>query len=142
MNRWVWGGALLLSLNSQALLAGASCVVAKRLGDSLAIEWVAAARESALSATTKATEKLRQRGLHGKYLGLHPQANSELPHAQVVILKTHYRTRLGKPRTSYGCGFSAGSTEQAGQAALHDLQSHDWGWKPEYGYQLVKSFSY
>jgi len=142
MKSIVWIGGTLLLLGSQALQAGASCVVAKKLGDSLAIEWVAAARESVISATEKAEEKLRQRGLHGRYLDFHPQANSALPHAHVVIVKSEYTTLIGKHRTSYGCGFSAHSQAEANHAALYDLQSYSWGWKPKYGYQVLTSFKY
>ena len=137
-----WLGVGLLLFGSQAVLAGASCVVAKKLGNSLAIDWVASESESAASATEKAQLKLREQGLHKKYQDFHPQASSELPHAHLVIVKTEYTTVRGKPRTSYGCGFSAKSVTEAGQAALSNLQSYSWGWKPELGYEVVVQLKY
>ena len=135
------GGVFLVFASAQ-LQAGASCVVAKRLGDSLAIEWVAAEIESAESATRQATRRLRQRGFQGKYQDVHPQASSELPHAHVVIVKTTYTTLIGKPRTSYGCGFSAHSVERATELALYNLRNYSWGWKPEFGYRVERQLSY
>ena len=81
-------GALLLLSSSPWLQAGAGCVVAKKLGNSLAVGWVAAASESAESAMQKAAQRLQRQGLQGKYLAVHPQATSELPHGHVVIIKT------------------------------------------------------
>ncbi|MEN8178485.1 MAG: hypothetical protein ABFS39_07670 [Pseudomonadota bacterium] len=132
----------LLLCGSQWVQAGASCVVAKKLGNSLALEWVAAESESAESATHKAKQKLLEQGLHGKYQDVHPQASSDLPHAHVVIVKTEYKTRIGKNRTSYGCGFSAHSAEHARDVAVYNLRNYSWGWKPEFGYQVQEKFSY
>ncbi len=133
---------LLLLCGSQWLQAGASCVVAKKLGNSLAIEWVAAENESGSSATHKAKQKLLTQGLHGKYQDVHPQVATDLPHAHVVIVKTEYETLRGKKRTSYGCGFSAHSVEHAKDLAIYNLRNYSWGWKPEFGYQVQEKFSY
>lgn len=133
---------LLLLCGSQWLQAGASCVVAKKLGNSLALEWVAAESESEESATRKAKQKLLQLGLHKKYQDLHPQAATDLPHAHVVIVKTEYATLIGKQRTSYGCGFSAHSAEHARDVAVYNLRNYSWGWKPEFGYQVLEGFKY
>jgi hypothetical protein len=122
--------------------AGGSCVVAKKLGNSLAIEWVAAAGESGLSATEKAKQKLLDQGHKGRYIDVHPQALSDLPSAYVVIVKSSYRTIRGKMRTSYGCGFDAGSTQAAELRAIDNLRSYSWGWKPETGYEIVQRLSY
>jgi hypothetical protein len=141
-DRVLWLSALVLLCGSQQLLAGASCVVAKRLGNSLAIEWSAGEILSPESATEKAKQKLLAQGLQKKYQDLHPQATSDLPHAHMVIVKTEYQTLIGKQRTSYGCGYSRRSAAEAEQAALYDLQNYSWGWKPEFGYKLVKAFRY
>lgn len=135
-------GALLLLCGSQWLQAGASCVVAKKMGNSLAIEWVAAESESAETATRKSKQKLQQRGLQGKYRDVHPQAASDLPHAHVVIVKTEYQTLIGKQRTSYGCGISGHSTEHARDLAVYNLRNYSWGWKPEFGYQVQETLTY
>ncbi|MDJ0807553.1 MAG: hypothetical protein QNJ78_12045 [Gammaproteobacteria bacterium] len=135
-------GTLVMLSCSQGLQAGASCVVVKKLGDSQAIEWVAAEHESAASATDKAKRKLLSQTHPDKYQGLHPQASTDLPHAHVVIVKTEYETTRGRPRTSYGCGFSAHSNEHAKAMALYNLRNYSWGWKPEFGYQVQESFHY
>lgn len=122
--------------------AGGSCVVAKKLGNSLAIEWVAAAEETGLSATEKAKQVLLDQGHKGRYIDVHPQALTDLPHAHVVILKSSYQTIRGKQRTSYGCGFDAGSAETAELKAIDNLRSYSWGWKPETGYEVLQRFSY
>jgi hypothetical protein len=123
-------------------LAGGSCVVAKKLGDSLAIEWVVGIEESGLSATEKAKQTLLDQGHKGRYIDVHPQALTDLPHAHVVILKSSYQTIRGKPRTSYGCGFDAASAEAAELKAIDNLRSYSWGWKPETGYEVLERFSY
>ena len=140
--QFFWLSTLALLFGSQPLFAGASCVVAKRLGNSLAIEWSAGERESAGSATEKAKAKLLERGLRKKYQGLHAQATTDLSHAHMAIVKTEYTTLAGSQRTSYGCGYSPRSAAEAEQAALYDLRSYSWGWKPDYGYTLVQAFNY
>ncbi len=140
MSGYLIGLALLLA--GQNAQAGAACVVVKKLGDSLAIEWVAGEGESVANAIEKAKARLREQGWHKKYQDAHPQANTNLPHAHAVIVQTDYKSAIGKPRTSYGCGYSAGSAAQAEQAALKDLRNYSWGWKPEFGYKVLKKFSY
>ena len=142
MKTSVWLGSTLILLSSQALYAGASCVVAKKLGNSLAIEWVASADVDAADAINQAKQKLLDQGWRGKYQDAHPQASSDLAHAHMVIVKSQYETLTGKQRTSYGCGYSARSLQEAGEAALTDLQNYSWGWKPEHGYQVVKQHEY
>ena len=134
--------AALMMTISPLLHAGAGCVVAKKLGNSLAIEWVASADLSAAGAIEMAKQKLLSQGWRGKYQDAHPQANSELSHAHGVIVKTEYRTLIGKTRTSYGCGFSAHSAREAQQLAINDLRNYSWGWKPEFGYQVVEAFRF
>ncbi|MCU7932753.1 MAG: hypothetical protein KZQ90_18300 [Candidatus Thiodiazotropha sp. (ex Codakia rugifera)] len=123
-------------------MAGGSCVIAKRQGDSLAIEWVATSQDSAATAIHKAEQKLLEQGYRKRGQDVHAQANSDLPHAHVAIIKTEYITARGKNRTSYGCGFSARSAGEAEQAALYDLRNYSWGWKQEYGYKVVEAFRY
>jgi hypothetical protein len=133
---------VLLACSGQWAQAGAACVVAKRLGDSLAVEWVAAEDRSAQSALEQAKQNLHERGLHGRYHGLHPQALSPQSHAHGVIVKTEYESRIGKRRTSYGCGFSAFSAQHARELALENLRNYSWGWRPEFGYQVMERFRY
>ena len=112
---------------------GGACVVAKQQGNSLAIEW--AVGESTVSqAIARASQALQRQG----YEYLFPQANSTLPHGWLVVIKTRYKTYTGRKRTSYGCGFSDVSEAQAEQLAARDLRSYSWGWKPKYGYEVVK----
>lgn len=127
---------------TEMVMAGGSCVVAKRQGDSLAIEWIATPQDSAATAIHKAEQKLLEQGYRKRGQDVHAQANSDLPHAHVVIIKTEYTTARGTNRTSYGCGFSARSAGEAEQAALYDLRNYSWGWKQEHGYQVVEAFRY
>jgi hypothetical protein len=60
----------------------------------------------------------------------------------MVIVKTTYTTLTGRSRTSYGCGYSPRSASEAQQAALHDLRNYSWGWKPEFGFEVVESLRY
>lgn len=132
--------SLLLPLSATA---GGSCVVVKKLGHSLAIEWETGFGESAASATAKAKQRLKQQGYpQEKKQGLHPQASTELPNAYFVIVRTQYTTWVGRKRTSYGCGFSASSYQEAEQLALHDLRNYSWGWKPEFGYEVIEKRRY
>ncbi len=122
--------------------AGAACAVAKRLGNSLAMEWVADARESAASAQQKAIQRLLAKGYRKRGQDVFAQAASDLSHAHVVIIETTYTTRIGRQRTSYGCGFDAHSARDAEWAALRDLQAHSWGWVPDMGYKVIENSRY
>jgi hypothetical protein len=122
--------------------AGGGCVVAKRQGDSLAIEWEVSPTESAASALAKVTQKLIDQGFRKKGQDVHTQASTDLPHAYLVIVKTVYTTVRGKSRTSYGCGFSPRSLADAEQAALYNLRNYSWGWKPEFGYEVIENTRY
>ena len=131
---WV---ALLLILPGNAL-AGAACVIAKTMGNSEAIEWVHSS-ESAEAVLFQAKQKLRERG----YKYLFPQATTELEHAYLVIVESHYKSSRGKERTSYGCGFSEQSYDEALWAAIRNLQSYAWGWKPDReGYKITTKKQY
>jgi hypothetical protein len=123
-------------------LAGASCVVAKKLGNSLAIEWVASPDETVESAILKAKQKLLDQGYRKRGQDVHAQASTFMPHAFMVIIKTSYNTHTGRTRTSYGCGYSARSPKAAEQAAVYDLRNYSWGWKPGFGYEVVESIRY
>ncbi len=133
---------LIVAVFPAAGQAGGSCVVAKKLGDSLAVEWVTGAEETASSATEKAKERLLEQGHRGRYIDVHPQALTELAHAYVVIVKSRYQTVRGKLRTSYGCAFDSGSLQSAEALAVRNLQTYSWGWKPEHGYEVVDQFQY
>lgn len=132
-----------VALPIHAAQAAAACVVAKKMGDSLALEWVADAAISAEEAVNQAKEKLRQAG-HGKdrYVDLFAQANTDLPHAYTLIVKTSYKNARGKSRTSYGCGFSTVSYSDAQWAALRDLQAYSWGWTPSRGFEVLEQFRF
>ncbi|VAX11838.1 hypothetical protein MNBD_GAMMA26-2564 [hydrothermal vent metagenome] len=120
------------------VVAGGACVVAKAMGNSEAIEWVFSL-ESAETALQQAGDKLRQRG----YKYFFPQAVVELQHAYVIILRSDYQSSRGRDRTSYGCGFSAVSYDEALWAALKNLQSYAWGWKSDReGYKIVTKARY
>ncbi len=117
--------------------AGGVCVVAKELGNSLAIEWIAAEGATVANATERAKGLLHNRGFtKRKMQDLYIQASTTLPHGHVIIIKSRYETRIGKIRTSYGCGFSQHSSADARQVAVKNLRSFSWGWKPEFGYEL------
>ncbi|MEJ2528544.1 MAG: hypothetical protein P8Z39_00300 [Gammaproteobacteria bacterium] len=123
--------------------AGGACIVAKELGNSLAIEWIASQEDTVTSATEKAEASLRQQGFTKKKLrDIHLQASTSLPHAYMVIIKTSYTTQIGKLRTSYGCGFSDISMGDAERLAVKNLRGYSWGWKPEFGYELYAKHSY
>ncbi len=126
-----------------SVYAGAACVVVKKHGDSLAIDWLAEPFTPVEAAIATVKQRLRRDG-YGKdrYEGLFPQANTDLDHAYVVIVKTRYLNARGKPRVSYGCGFDAGSYYEAEWAALRDLQSYSWGWTPDKGHEVFKQFRY
>jgi hypothetical protein len=133
--------AITITWTSEAI-AGAGCVVAKRLGNSLAIEWVASPDESVDSAILKAKQRLLEQGYRKRGQDVHVQASTGLPHAYMVIIRTAYTTKTGRNRTSYGCGYSPRSAREAEQAALYDLRNYSWGWKPEMGYEVVESLRY
>ena len=128
--------------NVPEVQAGAACVVAKRLGNSLAIEWVASPEVNAADAIAKAQSRLIEQGYRAKGQDVHPQAHTELRHAFMVIVKTQYTTATGRARTSYGCGYASKSALEAEQAAVADLRNYSWGWKSEFGYEVAEVFRY
>jgi hypothetical protein len=131
--------SLLLALNPSLLQAGTACVVAKELGNSLAIEWIASPNETAETALVEAKKRLELEGFkRQKMLDVHAQTTSDLEHGYVLILRAEYTNWRGKSRISYGCGFSPISSKEAGQAALDNLRNYAWGWKAEDGYQVVE----
>jgi len=126
----------LLLLLSGGAMAGAACVIAKEKGNSKAIEWVHS-EESAETALVQAKERLKQRLGQRDYKRLFPQATTELEHAYVIIIRSDYKNSRGKDRTSYGCGFSEKSYDKALWAAIRNLQSYAWGWRPDRdGYEI------
>lgn len=134
--------AILALLGSSQAQGGGACVVAKRYGDSLAIEWIASPEESAAGALAKAKRKLLDQGFRSKGQDVHAQANTELRHAYMVIVKAQYVTIVGRSRTSYGCGYSTGSVGAAERAAVNDLRNYSWGWNSEFGYEVIKRLRY
>ncbi len=116
---------------------GAACVVAKNLGNSEAIEW-SLGQPTISQAIANAKSALKERG----FVYVFPQANSPLPHGWMVIIKTEYRTVTSRTRTSYGCGFSDSSEQDAERLAQADLRAYSWGWKPKHGYQVIEKQRY
>jgi hypothetical protein len=133
---------VLILFGATQVEAGAACVVAKRLGDSLAIEWVASSEVNAATAVLEAQLRLIDQGYRTKGQDVHAQAITELPHGYMAIVKTQYMTLRGRSRTSYGCGYSPRSAAEAERAAVYDLRNYSWGWKPEMGYEVMESFRY
>jgi hypothetical protein len=142
MNGYRFGVFLLLLLWSVSAAAGGACVVAKKMGNALAIEWVAGPQESGASAVKEAKLRLKEQGHHGKYVDVHPQVTSEYQHAYLVIIKSSYQTVRNKPRTSYGCGIDPRSWNDAGGMAVQNLHTYDWGWKPEHGFEIIEQTKY
>ncbi len=132
-------GAIAQTANSIGAFesGGAACVVAKKLGNSLAIEW-ATGEPSVAQAIDKAKLALNKQG----YEYVFPQANSHNKHGWMVIIKTRYRTYTGRERISYGCGFDNQTIEAAEQRALSNLRSYSWGWKPNLGYEVIEKKQY
>ncbi len=116
---------------------GSACVVAKKLGNSMAIQW-ATGEPSVAEAIDKAKQELNNQG----YEFVFPQSNSNFRHGWIVIIKTRYRTYTGRERTSYGCGFDQLTVEAAEQRALSNLRSYSWGWKPSLGYEVIEKNQY
>jgi len=113
--------------------AGSACVVAKKQGNSQAIEW--AIRAGSVSVAIKqAKQVLRSKG----YEDLFPQANSPLEHGWAVMIRAQYTSPRRKKRISYGCGFSASTKQHAIHLATKDLRSYSWAWRPEMGFEIVQ----
>lgn len=141
ITRGLMKGALAVMLITIAVAeshAGGSCVVAKELGNSLDIEWVADPVLSQSQARQAATAGLLERTGRRKYVDVFPQAGTSLDHGHLMIVRTRYKAFSGKDRTSYGCGFSSLGEQAAEQAAVQDLRNFSWGWKPGFGYEVVE----
>jgi hypothetical protein len=117
--------------------SGSACVIAKKLGDSLAIEW-AVGEPSVAHAMEKAKQALHAQGFEYVF----PQSNSSNQHGWMIIVKTRYRTNTGRERTSYGCGFSNQSPAVAETNALLNLRTYSWGWKENSGYEVIEKHQY
>jgi len=126
-------------------MGGAACVMAKWQGNTLDYALVMG-KSHPVEAQKAAEQMLAAKGYdkYGPNIDIrHAQAVTNLPHAYVIVLKTIYKTSRGKERTSYGCGFSAKSHDEALWAAMQDLQSYSWGWKPDRdGYQVIEKTRY
>ena len=142
MNGWRFLSVAVLLFWSFSAGAGGACVVAKKMGDSLGIEWVTGPQETDASAVEKAKARLKEQGHHGKYVDVHPQATTQYQHSHVIIVKSVYQTVRNKQRTSYGCGFDPRSAVEAERMAVYNLSTYDWGWKPEKGYQVIEKSHY
>lgn len=138
---------LLLAVSAVApavTVAGAACVMAKWQGNTL--DYALSIDSDVAQAQQIARDQLKDKGYGDYGPGVdvtHPQGLTALPHAFVVVLRTDYKTWRNKDRTSYGCGFSAVSREQAVWDAIRDLQRFSWGWVPDRdGYQVVEERRY
>jgi len=130
---------------AQAPSGGAACVMAKWRGNTLDYA-LAYGKSHPVEAQEQAEQLLRERG-YGEFKHhvdvLHPQALTNLPHAYAVVIRSRFNTRSGTERTSFGCGFSPASYQDALWEAVRDLQSYSWGWKPDRdGYELVQKLRY
>lgn len=127
------------------LPGGAACVMAKWQGNTLDYALVMG-KDHPVEAQEEAERMLAAKGYDSYKKNVdvrHAQGLTNLPHAYVIVLKTTYKTTLGKDRTSYGCGFSARSHEDALWDAIKDMQRFSWGWKPDRdGYQIVEKTRY
>jgi hypothetical protein len=140
----------LLLLLSPAIAAaspsgGAACVMAKWQGNTMdyaLVTGMAGPGEAQEAARAMLMEK--GYGHYGAGVDVtHPQGATALPHAFVVVIRSDYKTWRRKDRTSYGCGFSARSYDDALWDAIHDLQRYAWGWLPDRdGYQVVERRRY
>ncbi|MES9845000.1 MAG: hypothetical protein ABW162_15020 [Candidatus Sedimenticola sp. PURPLELP] len=124
---------------------GAACVMAKWQGNTLDYVLVHG-KKHPLIAQEEGEKILREKG-YSNYKAnvdiLHHQATSNLTHAYVIVVKTTYKTRRNRDRTSYGCGFSYAHFDHALQMALWDLQAFSWGWNNEkHGYEIVEQLRY
>lgn len=124
---------------------GAACVMAKWQGNTLDYALVTG-RDDPGKAQEAARAILQGKG-YGRYgPGVdvtHPQGATGLPHAFAVVIRSDYKTWRNKDRTSYGCGFSALSFDDALWGAVRDLQRYAWGWVPDRdGYTVVEKRRY
>ena len=127
---------------------GAACVMAKWMGQTM--DYVLVVGEERPRTAVEAGERrlidkgyaeFRARG--SRVDVIHPQAVSALPHAFAVVIRSDWESVRGRPRRSYGCGFSSESYADALWRAIGDLQRHAWGWKPDRdGYELVEKRRY
>lgn len=119
---------------------GAACVMAKWQGNTLDYVLVTG-KDHAGEAQEAARMLLKEKGYGNYGAGVditHPQGMTNLAHGFVVVLRSDFKTSRGKDRTSYGCGFSAKSYDDALWDAIRDMQRFSWGWKPDRdGYQVV-----
>jgi len=82
-------------------------------------------------------QKLLAQGYRKKGQDVFSQAATATALPHVVIIETTYTTRTGRQRTSYGCGFSTRSSQDAERSAIRNLRTHSWGWRPELGYKVI-----
>jgi hypothetical protein len=124
---------------------GAACVMAKWQGNTLDYALVTG-RDHPDTAQQEARQRLWAKGYDDYGAGVdvtHPQGMTNLDSAFAVVIRSDFKTWRGKPRTSYGCGFSAASYQDALWDAVRDLQRYSWGWKPDRdGYQVVEQLRY
>lgn len=127
------------------LPGGAACVMAKWQGNTLDYA-LSYGKSHPVEAQEAAEQMLSEKGYDSYRVNLdimHAQGFSHLPHAFVIVIRSDFKTGRDKDRTSYGCGFSHKSYQDAEWGAVRDLQSYSWGWKPDRdGYEVVQRLRY
>jgi hypothetical protein len=132
-------------LASSAFGGGAACVMAKYNGETLDYALVVG-KSHPVEAQEEAETALRAKG-YADYLKhldvIRAQNLSDLDRGYVVVIRSEFKDVRGKPRSAMGCGFDAGSAQDAEWDAIRDLQVYFWGWKPDqHGYEVVERFRF
>lgn len=132
-------------LGAQAQAGGAACVMAKYQGKTLDYA-LAYGTSHPVEAQEAAEAELRAKGYGDYYRHLdviRAQNLTDLPHANVVVIRSLFKDIRDRDRSAMGCGFSALSETEAEWDAVRDLQVHFWGWKPDvHGYEVVRRLRY
>lgn len=139
---------IFLSLLFNQAWAGAICVTAKWRGSVLDYEFLHGV-EHPFQLQEKAETLLAEKGYDNFKPGIdirHAQGQTYLNHGYAIIIEATYipaQRKVQTERRSIGCGFSAKSFDEALWAAFRDMQTFDWGWKPDRdGFQIVRKLRF
>ncbi|MGD2118056.1 MAG: hypothetical protein PVG66_06845 [Chromatiales bacterium] len=128
--------------------SAAICVTAKWKGTVLDYEFLHG-DEQPFQLQEKAEVLLAEKGYadYGPNVDIrHAQGQTYLKHGYAIVIEARYIPGKRKSQTerhSIGCGFSAKSFDDALWAAFRDMQTFDWGWKPDRdGYEVVKKLRF
>jgi hypothetical protein len=139
---------VVLMLSSLQLQAGAICVVALWKGSVLDYVFLNGL-EHPFQLQEQGEAMLAEKGYDDYDRGLdirHPRGQTYLEHGYAVIIEARYipmYRKVQKERRSIGCGFSAGSYDEALWDAIHDMQVHDWSWVPDRdGYEVIEKIQF